>query len=215
MAEILVSDRAGLIELMADTLNKAGSSKVIDRCASWIVLHEARANRVLRERQMVQKATAQLQNGLIPLPPDWRETQSFQLDGGDGQRPKTLTQCTPAEADRIRAEGRLVVPTRYCIVGKNLEIVPFVAEPLQIEMTYYRKVPALTAEAPTNWLLQEHPDYYFYGSLAHSAPFLRDDERTTLWGVLAQTAQDEMLLACERARYSGSVLRTRARLRNR
>lgn len=207
-------NRAKLVESMADWLNRVGSPKVAERCLDFITLHEARANRVLRERQMVQQATAILTNGVIKLPPDWREVQSFQLNGGNGERPKVLTQVTPEQADRIRAEGRLVAPAHFCIVGKSLEIVPFTSEPLEIEMAYYRKVPALSADDSTNWLLEEHPDYYLYGALVHSAPYLRDDERATTWGVMAQAAQDEMLLANERSRFSGSRLKTRARLRN-
>lgn len=214
MTVLNVTDRAGLIALMVDTLNRLGSQTIPERAENWITLHEARANRVLRERQMVQRATATLQNGVIPLPPDWREVQSFQLNGGNGARPKVLTQVTPEQADKIRAEGKLVTPAHFCIVGANLEIVPYSSDPLEIEMAYYRKVPALTADTPTNWLLAEHPDYYFYGSLVHSAPYLRDDERISTWGTLAQQAQDEMLLANERSRFSGSRLKTRARLRN-
>jgi len=213
MAEILLKTRAELIDLMVDTLNRLGSTNVKDRCASWVVLHEARANRVLRDRGMVQEATATLTDGRIKLPPDWREVQQFQLNGGSGTRPRRLTVCTQAYADQVRAEARLTEPTHYCIVGKNIEIVPYTSAALEIEMAYYRKVPPLTAEAPTNWLLDEHPDYYFYGSLVHSAPFLRDDERIATWGTLAQAAQDEMILANERARYSGP-LKTRARLRD-
>jgi hypothetical protein len=210
-----ITTRAGLIDLMVDTLNKLGSTVVKERCENWIQLHEARANRVLRERLMVQEAKAVLTNGRIKLPPDWREVQSFQLNGGNGARPRVLKQCTAEQADVVRAEGRLTLPTYFCIVGQNLEIVPYTAEGLEIEMAYYRKVPALTTADPTNWLLTEHPDYYFYGSLVHSAPYLRDDERITTWGQLAQAAQDEMIAAGERARFSGSRLKTRARLRNR
>lgn len=209
MAVLNITTREGLIDLMVDTLNRLGSTVVKERCEAWIELHEAGANRVLRDRGMVQEATATLSGGRIKLPPDWREIQSFECNG------RPLDALTPAYADQVQREGRLTHPMGYVIVGKNLEIVPATTEPLPIKMVYYRKVPALTTEAPTNWMLEEHPDYYFYGSLVHSAPYLRDDERITTWAGLAQAAETQMLLADERARFSGSRLKTRARLRNR
>lgn len=209
MAELHFQNRSQLIDLMVDTLNRLGSTVVKDRCASWIALHEAGANRMLRDRGMVQEATATLSGGRIKLPPDWREIQSFECGG------KPLDPLTPAYADQVQREGRLTHPVGFVIVGNNLEIVPATTEPLPIKMVYYRKVPALTADAPTNWLLEQHPDYYFYGALVHSAPYLRDDERIATWGALASAAESQIIEADERARFSGSRLKTRARLRNR
>lgn len=207
MAEILLKSRGELIDLMVDTLNRLGSTVVKERCASWIALHEAGLNRTLRDRMMVQEATATLVDGRIKLPPDWREVQSFECNG------RPLDPLTPAYADQVQREGRLTKPMGFVIVGKNLEIVPATSEPLPIKMVYYRRVPALTPEAPSNWLLEEHPDCYLYGSLIHSAPYLRDDERIATWGQLSGAIVESMLQASERARFSGSRLKTRARLR--
>jgi hypothetical protein len=214
MAELTFANRAELIDLMVDTLNRLGSVVVKDRCASWIKLHEARANRVLRDRNMVLRATASLVNGMIRLPNDFKEAIQIQINDGTLVKPRPLSLVTQEEADRIRASGRLTEPAHYAIVGNYLEVVPYTDTASAIELAYYKAVPALTTEAPTNWLLTEHPDYYFYGALVHSAPYLRDDERIVIWGQLAQTAQDEMLIATERSRLSGSRLKTRARLRN-
>lgn len=212
MAALKDLTRQGLIDFMVDTLNRLGSATIPSRCEDWIVLHEARANRVLRDRQMVKRATATLSGGMIRLPTDFREAKQIQINVSNG-KPRPLHLVTMEQADKIRARGWPTDPQYCCIVGNYLEVVPYTEAAIEIEMAYYFKVPALTADAPTNWLLTEHPDYYVYGSLVHSAPYLRDDERITTWGTLAQQAQDEMLLAAERAAYSGSRLRTRARLR--
>ncbi len=36
-------------------------------------------------------------------------------------------------------------------------------------------------ETTTNYVLDNHPDVYFYGSLLHSAPYLDDDQRIATW----------------------------------
>lgn len=213
MAVYTFANRKELVDMMVDTLNRLGSAVIPERALAWIVLHEARANRVLRDRNMVVRATASLIDGHIKLPNDWKEAVQVQMN--DGQvKPRPLTLVTQEYADKVRAEKRLVEPAHYCIVGKYLEVVPYATNGAQIEMAYYKGVPALAADGESNWLLQEHPDYYFYGALVHSAPYLRDDERIGTWATFAQTAQDEMLAAAERARFSGSRLKTRARLRN-
>ena len=48
-----LSNRQELLDAMVDWLNRVGSSSLAARCPDFIVLHEARANRVLRDRQMV------------------------------------------------------------------------------------------------------------------------------------------------------------------
>lgn len=213
MTVLRFANRKELTDLMVDTLNRLGSTVIPERAVSWVQLHEAGANRVLRDRQQVVRATATLSDGMIRLPADWKEAQQLQINDANLAKPKVLTLVTQERADEIRAEGRLTEPAHYCIVGNYLEVVPYTAAALQIEMAYYKGVPALDSDRATNWMLQEHPDYYFYGALVHSAPYLRDDERIATWGGMASAAEAQILLAIERARYSGSRLKTRARLR--
>lgn len=213
MTVLRFSNRKELVDLMVDTLNRLGSTVIPERAVSWIQLHEARANRMLRDRQQVVRATATLSEGMIRLPADWKEAQQLQINDANLAKPKVLTLVTQERADEIRAEGRLTEPAHYCIVGNYLEVVPYTAAALQIEMAYYRGVSPLDSDTATNWMLLEHPDYYFYGALVHSAPYLRDDERIATWGTLADSALAEIQLSIERARYSGSRLKTRSRLR--
>ncbi len=46
----------------------------------------------------------------------------------------------------------------------------------------------LSADTDTNWVLENHPDAYLYGSLVHSAPFLVEDERIAIWQGLFSNA---------------------------
>jgi len=40
----------------------------------------------------------------------------------------------------------------------------------------------------SNFILEQHPDIYFYGSLLHSAPYLDDDARLSTWSALYDSA---------------------------
>ena len=55
-----------------------------------------------------------------------------------------------------------------------------------------------------NWLLQDEPDLYLYGTLMQSAPYLLDDARTQTWGALYTNALNSLQVASDDTRYGGS-----------
>jgi hypothetical protein len=203
-----------LLASIEDWLNRVGSPEVAARASDFIALAEARHNRELRARQMVKRATAPLDAGFITLPGDWLEAKQVQLNI-DG-RPRRLEYVTLEHADDVRASFNYdeVQPRFFNVTGGQLEVVPTVKGEAEIEMTYFARIPALSDSNASNWLLQQWPDLYLYGALVHSAPYLRDDERVMTWAGMYDRALAEIKLADERAVYSGSTLKTRARLRN-
>lgn len=72
-------------------------------------------------------------------------------------------------------------PVAASVVGSNLKFrpIPNGAYPLAID--YYAKFTPLSDAAPTNWILEDHPDAYLYGALLQSAPYLGTDDRLSLW----------------------------------
>ena len=73
-----------------------------------------------------------------------------------------------------------------------------------LEIIYYQKIPALSANT-TNWLLDEHPDAYLYGTLMHSAPYLQADERVGIWAGKYQQIIEQIKTSDEKAKFSGST----------
>jgi hypothetical protein len=183
-----------------------------DVIPSFISLAEARLNRELRVRQMVKRSVAILEDNYITLPFDWLEAKNVQINVGG--RPKKLEYMTLEQGDDYntrRGGASSGEPLYFNVTGNQLETIPRPSGEPQIELTYYAKIPALSDSAPTNWLLLQWPDLYLYGTLAHSAPYLKDDERVATWAELYLKAMDEVTLSDQRAQYSGSVLKSRAR----
>lgn len=211
-----LSNRTELLEAMADWLNRVGSPEVAARAPDFITLCEARLNRDpnFLVRQMVKRATANLSEGYLTLPSDFRQAMQVQVNVPNG-KPRPLHYVNRDQADEYNADTTLKAPVYFTITGSELEVVPYTEAELEVELAYYAKVPALTEAAPTNWLLAEWPDIYLYGSLIHSAPYLRDDERVGVWTTAYGTAVAEAADADKQARHAGSTLKTRARLRNR
>ena len=72
-------------------------------------------------------------------------------------------------------------------------------------------MPALSDADPTNWVLSDYPNLYLYGSLLHSAPFLKDDMRLGMW----QGKFDQLLAqinAQEVSQNLGATLQTQSGL---
>ena len=49
------------------------------------------------------------------------------------------------------------------------------------DLDYYESFALLSADADTNWILENSPGLLLYGALVESAPFLRDDDRVGSW----------------------------------
>jgi hypothetical protein len=194
---------------IADWLNRAD---LTSRIPSFIRLAEARFNRDLRVRQMVKRSVATLEDGYITLPTDWLEAKNIQINYGYG--PRKLEYVTLEQADDLRLKRGDVAgdPRYFNVTGNQLEIIPKPSDEAEIEMTYYGKITALSDENTSNWLLETWPDMYLYGSLAHTAPYLKDDERVSVWASFYDRALTEITDADASAQYSGSVLKSRARV---
>lgn len=196
-------DYAGLKEQIADWLMRTDLEPVIP---SFIAMAESKLNRELRVRQMLVRAVAMVEGQYVELPADWLEARNIQLNI-DKTRP--LEYVTLREADKIRA-GSGTRPWAYTVSGNALEVIPVVENDTEIEMSYYARLPALEYNQEGNWLLDTWPDLYLYAALAHSAPYLKEDERTQVWASMCDRAMEEARIADQRAQYSGSPLKTRA-----
>jgi hypothetical protein len=71
---------------------------------------------------------------------------------------------------------------------------PEPSETFSMQASYFAGVTngnALSTSNLTNRMLLLHPDIYLYASLAESAPYLREDERSQIWdGMLHQRLED-------------------------
>jgi hypothetical protein len=74
-------------------------------------------------------------------------------------------------------------------------------------LIYRQKIPTLSADQPTNWLLQTFPEVYLYGSLLHSAPYLQEDARVAMWVQLYSQVVQQVNADGARAKAGGSNMR--------
>lgn len=78
-------------------------------------------------------------------------------------------------------------------------------------MLYVSKIQPLTSSNTSNWILQYFPDCYLYGALMHTAPFLEEDQRLTVWSALYDKAIEAVNNENGNAKFGGSGLRVKIR----
>lgn len=150
----------------------------------WISLCEADYNRRLRISAMEDRATSSVSSEYVALPTGFLELRSLQLNTS----PVTpLTAVGPEYMD-LAFGGKLGKPLYYAIVGDEIQLSPAPDGTYTLEINYYATISALSASNTTNWVLTNAPDIYLYGSLLHSAPYIRNDQRLTVWNSLYEKA---------------------------
>ena len=189
---------------IANYLNRSDLTAYL---ADFISLTEARLNRELRVREMVNiDASITTVSG----------TQSYSLPTGFIEATSIIYQSDPYRTLRFISNSDFYnkyntsqtsgLPTYFSIVGTNilLGVAPDSAKTLQIN--YYKKITSLSDSNTTNDILTNYPDLYLYGALAESAPFLMQDERLSTWATLYKEALDKANEASRRGSTTSSPL---------
>lgn len=201
-----ITTYAELKTAIGEWLNRDDLDSVIP---NFISLAEAQFNRTIRHRKMVVRSDATLDTPYFAVPGDWLQTIRFQLN----TNPVTpLLFVTPEQAlEESQVYSAAQQPLFYTMIGEQFQVVPAPDGSYDAELLYYGKIPALSDSVATNWLLTESPDLYLYAALVQTAPYLKEDERLSIWAGLYQKLFDDMMLADERARIGSSKLKSRFR----
>ncbi len=175
---------------IADTINRSDLTSVIP---NWIAMFEAAVSREMRVQDMITRNTAySISTAFTAVPADFRQATNLRLTSTSPTKPlvfRTAADMLNLQEVHGDTAGE---PVWYSVVGSNLQVVPAPGQTYTAELTYYGKLTALSDGAPSNWMLSKHPDAYLYGSLVHSAPYLKDDDRIQIWGGLVQAALESI-----------------------
>jgi len=183
---------------VADFLNRSDLTSVIP---DFITMAEAEFNRTLRVREMSVRTQGPIDSQYVKLPDDFLGMRNIDLLT-DPITPMTYKNLQNLDIHRVGdATGK---PIYYSIVQNNIEFAPVPDGTYTIEIVYYQKVPTLSSNT-TNWLLDNHPDAYLYGTLQHSAPYLQSDERIGVWAGKYQQVIEQITTSDEKAKFSGST----------
>lgn len=187
----------GLKASVADFLNRADLIGVVP---DFITLAEAQMNRRLLKdgpvRPMLQRTDTTISSEFVPVPADFCGVSAFYVTEDNLQQ---LTFCKPEQIvqknSNTSAGGLTGNPMFYSIIGGTFQFFPAPSAAMAAELTYWQRVPALSATNATNWLLLNHPDAYLYTSLMQAGPYLKDNQSLTTWSTFATTIMDDIVEA--------------------
>lgn len=187
---------------VATWLNRDDLTAVIP---DFIALCEARIRRTIKTRHTsVIQASLAADDSSVDLPDNVSEVLSVSIsDSTLGSRLEVLPYNELVEWRRLYPTAG--IPTRYSLVDGEIELAPTSDGAYTINVEIEGPFEALSNSNTTNWILDSYPDVYLYGTLAESAPFLKDDERIIVWDGRFQKAMDELDKARDRWKYSGPV----------
>lgn len=207
------ADYQGLCNKIADTLNRQDLNSVIP---DFTVLATTRIQRDMariRHPLAVARANASVVQNYVPMPIDFISVYQMM----DQDTSVALSYITPDQSMTVQSEGwnpsttyLPVLPAYYSptgnsiyytIIGNTFRIIPApgTEAPTTLDLWYFCKLPALSTTNATNWVLTSYPDLYLYGSLAHSAPYLKNDERIAIWDGIYQSILRDIEVEADRA----------------
>lgn len=153
-----IPDLDTLIEVVQEELDRDDLEAKMPR---FIASVEAIFNRKLRHSLMERTVTGTATQEDTTLPEDYLAMRAV-YEEGSPDRP--LRGIAPS-AIRQGFDGSAGTPVAYCLVSGCIRLVPPPSANTLLTMDYWARIEPLSVFAPSNWLLEQHPDAYFYGVL--------------------------------------------------
>lgn len=191
----MINDFSTLQQAIADELARSDLTSAIP---TFIQLAEADFNRQLRTRQMQTLVIGTAVGQTITLPADLRAVQSLYVTYAN-QGVEIHPLDPTALADRpVNQSG---VPQGYVVVGDTAYLIGGQGD-LAYTLTYFQALTSVSAGQ--NWLILREPGLYLYQSLAHSAPYLKNDQRLLTWAQLTKAIREGMEAEDDMSRYGNA-----------
>ena len=202
-----ITTYAELQSNVTDFLNRDDLASVTP---TFISLAESNLSRDIRHWRQEKRSTAELDTQYSAIPADFLEAIRFYITSGESRPLELISQfqLLDRKYKRANTSGE---PAYYAITAGEIEIFPAPAGTYTAELYYNARIEPLSDSNTSNWMLEYFPDAYLYGSLIHSAPYLKDDARLQIWAALYQSAIDAINAESEKAKFGGSGRRMKIR----
>ena len=198
-----ITTYSGLLAEIEYWLNR---SDLTQRIPVFITLIEDRLNRILRVPEMEEVLTFDTAS-TEAFPTDFLELISLYLDTD----PRAYLEQVDLETLRTNYACQTTgQPQAFSLSNAQVIFGPEPDTTYSAVLTYYKKIPALSASNETNWLIVSHPSIYLWGALTMAELFIWDDARVPMWKAAWDEALGELTdLHGARKRYGAGSLRMR------
>lgn len=191
-ANLAFDSYTDLVAAISDWLNR---SDLTGSAQSMIALAEARMRRELVPHFSEVSTSVTSVDGVAALPADYGTLNRVTYSS------TALPQVSPAAA---LGTGSGTVPVAYTLEAGGLRLWP--SGDYTVTLLYQPLLPQLSEANPTNTLLDNHPDLYFYGAMLFAEGYVANDTRAGLFKGLWDEALAEVKQFMLRQRYAGPLV---------
>ncbi len=164
-------------ELKTAIADQLARSDLTTQIPDFISLFEADANRELFRHRLTETSTNLTPaSGSVALPSDYMGWRRVTWAGSERV---DLEYVHPAMLQGYYPTTPAGIPRIFTIEGSTLKIRP--TDTSTIEFDYFAKPTALVSSL--NWLMTNHPDCYWCGSLEQAYLWVKDYEQAAPWAV--------------------------------
>jgi len=164
----------------------ASDAVVYEQIPRLINLAERRIARELKIQGFINVVSGSLTTGqsVYDKPDRWRDTVSINI--GIGNENNTRKTLFTRGYEYLRTYWPDSTQTDEPIFYSDYDyshwlIAPTPDEDYPFEVLYYELPPLLDDVVQTNWLTEYAPQLLLYGPLLEATPFLKNDERISVW----------------------------------
>ncbi|MBI1275379.1 hypothetical protein GC177_05340 [bacterium] len=190
--------------LLTEVESEFSRSDLSGRIPRAVQAAEARMNRELRllDMESLASLTTTPNQATIDLPQGSRHVRQAWLDGSPARLGLvSLTQLV--ETQIAGCHGR---PIMMAVERDKLRLAPVPDGEYDIQLIHTLAVTPLTEAAPTNWLLEKHPDAYLYGTCSAVAAQLQNPDAMAYYDSMFSRVLDAMRQEDELRRVPSSSL---------
>jgi len=184
-----LSNYSDLQDTISDFIMRPGDTSVPVK--SFITLAEGDIAPFIKHYAQEAEVTLATVSNVLTLPTDLVETRRIIVDGvlAKPLSPYNTVPLLPGEIG-------------YFQTGATYTISPSQTAARSVKLVYYKRVPALSDAATTNWLLTQFPAVYLHASLARAYRWLKDPQAEA--GEKQSLAEAMSLVAADNSRVVNS-----------
>jgi hypothetical protein len=164
----------------------ASDPVVYEQIPRFINLAERRIARELKVQGFINVVTGTMTVGqsVYAKPDRWRDTVSFNI--GTGPLNNSRKTVFTRDYEYLRSYWPDATQTDQPIFYSDYDYTHWLVAPTPdaeypFEVLYYELPPLLDDGVQTNWLTEYSPQLLLYGALLEATPFLKNDERISVW----------------------------------
>lgn len=195
-ASSAIFDYATLVSECEDQLDRDDLTAKFPRFVQMVEAYLKKRLRTLDQETITQWLVS---SETTALPDDCLSIRSLYIEG---QPDRPLRQVSYPSQE---FSGAANTPVAYSRIGDTLKLAPPPDSEIVLEMAYTARFTPLTAESVSNWIIGDHPDLYFYGTLAHAFAYISDTANAQIYGDLFESAINTLVEARNRDRFGSGL----------